>query len=151
MQSSQRGGIALRRSELPVGGGVPAAASLLVDARLFVSLKSLEPSQGALGVSPGIQGVWKERLSNQGSFANVLIAPSWGACRAQASPRDTVPWAERSPRPRIGELRGNCLPSTVSLQISLLPLPPLPGHTLVSAAGSALSSELPQRMMDTSA
>nr|XP_034372587.1 beta-1,3-N-acetylglucosaminyltransferase manic fringe isoform X2 [Arvicanthis niloticus] len=34
-------------------------------------------------------------------------------------------------------------------QISILPLSPLPGHTLVSAA--SVSSELPQRMMDASA
>lgn len=87
--------IAFQRSELSISRDLPGIASMLVVARFFVSLKILEPIQGALSGSSGFQGVWKERFSNQGSFANVLIAPCIRClpptCQAQGSPRNSYP------------------------------------------------------------
>lgn len=95
-------------SELSISRGMPVIASLLVDARFFVSLKILEPSQGAFSGSSGFQGVWKERFSNQGSFAIVLLAPHIRClpptCQAQGSPRNTVTQAEHLQGPWTSEV-----------------------------------------------
>jgi hypothetical protein len=108
MQSSQRKGIAFQWSEPPISGDMPVIASLLVDARFFMSLQILEPGQGALGVFSGFQGVWKERVSNQGLFASALIAPCIRClpptCQAQGSRHDTVTQAEHLQGPWTSEV-----------------------------------------------
>lgn len=89
-------------------------ASLLADARFSVSLKILELSQAALGVSSGFLGTSKERFSNQRSFCqglsgdssdcSILGGASHRPARHGIAPCGTVTWAESSQCPWVSEV-----------------------------------------------